>query len=104
MIDCPNCHAENRPGARYCVNCSSSLPEAQTITQPLNGSTGKKSASFIAPLTRRLEDVRPGRTKPLGSKRPFLQRPEGAIFGDNYLSLGLIESGQDRYSYEVIIP
>jgi serine/threonine protein phosphatase PrpC len=35
MIVCPNCHTNNRAGAKFCLNCGEVLPVTSTATVPL---------------------------------------------------------------------
>ncbi len=41
---CPNCGAENRPGARFCVQCGAGLP-AETVARP----SSPAAPAFAAP-------------------------------------------------------
>jgi len=98
MIECPKCQQENNDGAKFCTRCGARLDEPQ------------------ARPTRRLEDLPaptvpvknletdPARhgTKPLPQPAALEPRPNHAIFGDRFLSTGLLYSdNQSSAAYQV---
>lgn len=106
MLPCPKCQALNRPGAKFCKECSTQLPETAKSTIPLDeriiGSNtltpqpvgGTETASPPPPSERpRLE------TQPLPASQQLTQRPAGAIFADQFLLKSLIfnDETQNRY-------
>lgn len=108
MTVCPNCQMENRSGAKFCKNCAARLPEyAADAKSPVIKTderidpTDPRTLRIGSQPTRRLMQEAHTDTRPLGSDRPFLHRPEGAIYNDVYLYQGLIFSDDRRCLYQV---
>lgn len=103
MIVCPSCQAENRVGARFCMNCASRLPESPAATRPL--------ALMDAPLpgeaAPELPDEQPAvpaarsGTEPLDENRAFLHRPVGAVFAKAYVCEAVTFSNEHQHRYQV---
>ena len=84
-VICTYCQSVNRPGARFCIECGSSLPADQSATIPINsqeqesGSTQKVNP----PSALEQEKIQPETPKPEEETRPlnlfedFSSRPSG---------------------------
>lgn len=118
MVICPNCHAENRSGAKYCKSCATRLPVSSAITRPL-GYDPNASKTNILPTfppagnsegggeqsnnqaTRRIAPPSRTGTRPLQPADPFARRPTGAIFGDTFIQESVIFSDEHQHRYSV---
>jgi serine/threonine protein phosphatase PrpC len=108
MITCPNCQAENRSGAKFCMNCATRLPNSPATTRPLviesnvkNDPTNPKTYRLESHTTRRLaQDQRSG-TKSFRTGYGFARRPKGAIFCDVYLYQSAIFSNESQHRYQI---
>ncbi len=93
------------------MQCAMPLPDSPAVTRPLDASpesdmpaSNANPSTEGSPKTRRLvQTVRSG-TRPLNRTAEFLNRPAGAIFGDRYRYLELLENSpaQKRYRVEWI--
>lgn len=109
MIVCQNCHANNRPGARFCSSCGASLPHSSPATTPLGSQTrplAVEEQSIVRPTPEPANIPAPVRrshtdTRPLNARPPFAPRPPGAIFGDHYLLDKLVFSNDRQHRYTV---
>jgi len=112
MVHCPNCHAENRSGAKYCKNCATRLPITSAVTRPLDLDEDALAAPLIAQLgaptppvsgqaTRRLAAPPRSGTQPLRPADPFARRPSGAVFMDSFLYDNAIFSDENQHRYLV---
>lgn len=108
MIICPNCHTENRSGAKFCKNCATRLQTSAAVTRPLGDDVA--SPELEAPnstsvantqTTRRPEAAQRTGTHALPEGATFERRPRGAIFGDNYLFEAVIYSDEHQHRYQV---
>lgn len=108
MITCPKCQAENRLGARFCKNCAARLPDPPSNLVPPGSSSGSediptkpRGKNPNSMTTRKLgSKVRTG-TQPLSLRQQFIQRPPGAIFGDQFLYQTLLSSAANKFQYTV---
>lgn len=112
MVHCPNCHAENRSGAKYCKNCATRLPITSAVTRPLDLDEDALAAPLIAQpgaltppgsgqATRRLVATPRSGTQPLRPADPFARRPSGAVFVDSFLYDNAIFSDENQHRYLV---
>ncbi len=51
MVTCPNCHAENRSGAKYCKSCATRLPVSSAVTRPLGYEPGASGGQKAVPAS-----------------------------------------------------
>lgn len=98
MNECPKCKHDNNEGAKFCTRCGSKLEEPKakptkrlvdlpSPTVPLKGADGDEARRGTRPLP------------PLATLEP---RPDGAIFGDRFVSTALLYSDNHSYfTYEV---
>jgi protein phosphatase len=93
MTKCPHCQAENRIGAKYCKDCAKPLPPSPKATIPLNDLDQTNNHGSDQP------EVERGATRPLPLEGAISQRPNGAIFVDQfqYKSLVYSDDAQIRY-------
>lgn len=112
MVVCPKCQTQNRPGARFCMNCATPLSVA---TRPLDealvaglvseknnpaGRSGNPAAS--TPLNGPATGQGPSsETHPLDTSQPFAHRPTGAVFGERFLLQSLLYSDERQNRYLV---
>lgn len=108
MIVCPNCHTENRTGAKFCKSCATRLPASSFATRPLEDdeSAPQPEAQPVPDLTstqttRRPSQVLRSGTRSLTNNIGFARRPHGAIFGDQYLYDAIIFSDEQQHRYQV---
>jgi len=113
VVICPNCHAENRSGAKFCKSCATRLPVSSPVTRPLGfdpTADPKATLAFSAALngspdnnqaTRRMASSARSGTRPLNSPDAFGPRPVGAIFGDTFLYENLVFSDEHQHRYSV---
>ena len=111
MIECPNCHTENRSGAKFCKSCAARLPESTANLPPDGGradhpvdSTDPRTLRIEAQPTRRIVEETHTGTKPFDIERTFLRRPPGAIFNDIYLlqSVTFHDGRQNHYQVALL--
>lgn len=107
MIICPNCHTENRTGAKFCKSCATLLPVSSLTTLPLEIDENVRQPSAANPpavkdtqTTRRPDAILRTGTRSLHDGAIFERRPRGAIFGDNYLSDVVIFSDEHQHRYQ----
>ena len=108
MIVCPNCHTENRTGAKFCKSCATRLPTSSAATRPLEDDEILPQIEVTSPpsptgtqTTRRPTPVPRTGTQSLQNGPSFERRPRGAIFGDNYLFEAVIYSDEHQHRYQV---
>jgi protein phosphatase len=115
MITCPNCHAENRSGAKFCKSCATRLPESSAETYRLPDADRQPAANSLHPVSRQPAPpsipVKPAKrpmtkssrsgTRPISAPKAFLRRPPGAIFGDIFLYENVLFSDAQQHRYSV---
>jgi PPM family protein phosphatase len=123
VVICPNCHAENRSGAKYCKSCATRLPVSSAVTRPLGydpsiaemntplptsastfppaGSAEGSGDASNSQTTRRVAPSPRTGTRPLQPADPFERRPVGAIFGDTFIQESIIFSDEHQHRYSV---
>jgi serine/threonine protein phosphatase PrpC len=103
MILCPNCQAENRSGAKFCRNCAALLPQHPIDETVLEVEASQPKSRATIRLSAPLNPGNPMRTntKPLPPSPVFVRRPDGAIFGDAFLSSSLIFDDDNQKVYLV---
>jgi PPM family protein phosphatase len=104
MIVCPNCQAENRAGAKYCMNCASRLPESPAVTRPLNpDDTQVTQADHTTVRLGSAPVVKAARsgTTQIEAGLPFVHRPIGAIFADAYVCEAVTFTSEQLHRYLV---
>jgi len=107
MVNCPNCNAENRSGAKFCKNCATRLPTSSAVTRPLDldepEALSAVQPAFVQPAggqaTRRLAANPRSGTQPLLPTDPFPRRPPGAVFMDSFLYDNVIFSDEQQHRY-----
>lgn len=104
MTVCPKCKTKNRPGARFCSACQTRLP-ASSARGTIELASDTVQINAPGAETRKLAHSRTD-TQPLSSEPVFGPRPEGAIFGDNFLFDQLLSRNEDgnRHQYSVTQP
>ena len=108
MIICPNCHTENRTGAKFCKSCATRLPTSSAATRQLeiDEAIPLSGVESFPPMTNTQTTRRPSAilrtgTQSLQDSPGFERRPHGAIFGDNYLFEAVIFSDEHQHRYQV---
>jgi len=89
MVTCPNCHAENRSGAKYCKSCATRLPVSSAVTRPLGyepgASEGHKGGPGAANPAAGIPSTNNARSKtdvPVGNVVPDHAAPGAAVSGN----------------------
>lgn len=107
MLICPNCHTENRTGAKFCKSCATRLPASSAATRPVEteepspqSQTPPSPAPADTQTTRRPAQVLRSGTQSLLDRADYARRPHGAIFGDNYLYEAVIFSDEHQHRYQ----
>ena len=105
---CPKCKTLIRPGAKFCTVCGLNLSETGRATVPIEGDDYTNLAAAQDESFRMVEKKPPSNieahnhnTVPLNKTSDFDSRPEGAFFGDMFLSKQLIFTDADQHRYIV---
>ena len=105
---CPKCNTINRPGAKFCPACGLDMTVFERKTVPLeqanpnNAATQQyESGATVMNNPNNESEPRNHKTKPLEFSSNFDPRPNGAIFGDIYLSEQLIFTDETQHRYVV---
>ncbi len=98
MIECPKCKHMNNEGAKFCTRCGTTMEEPQA--KPT------KRLDDIPVPTVPLKSIEPEGerhgTRPLPPLAALEPRPDGAIFGDRFISSRLVYSdNQSHFCYRV---
>lgn len=106
---CAYCQSVNRPGARFCIECGSSLPVDQSATIPISSreQAGDSTQKADHPGALEKKQIQSETQKPEEETRPlnlfkdFSPRPSGAVFADRFLMEQLIFTEESQHHYIV---
>jgi protein phosphatase len=98
MSECPKCKHMNNEGAKFCTKCGTKLEEPQA--RPTKRLDTIPAATI--PLPEVTVDPSRHGTRPLPPLPVLEPRPDGAIFGDRFVSTRLLFSdNQAQFCYQV---
>jgi len=107
-ILCPQCSTTNRMGAKFCSACGYDLSKSELATIPIRSENSLKTlplqATFGGSMSnnpRETVKLSNRDTQPLERGATFNPRPNGAIFGDIFLSTQLIFTDDTQHHYIV---